>query len=121
MRLRPDDVARWGFDPLEVLDVVRTAYGSDVVGQIYQGNRVFDMSVILTPSSCASGSEIGVLPLRSPDGNYVTLAQLADISESSGRYVVLHQGVRRVQTVTCNVQGRNASSRQRICGIFRYG
>jgi Cu/Ag efflux pump CusA len=40
------------------------------------------------------------------DGNYVTLDQLADVYESSGRYVILHQGARRVQTVTCNVQHR---------------
>ena len=36
VRLRKEDVARWGFDPLHVLDVVRTAYGSEVVGQIYE-------------------------------------------------------------------------------------
>ena len=48
--------------------------------------------------------------MRSPDGNYVGLRQLADISESSGRYVILHQGARRVQTITCNVQGRAVDS-----------
>jgi len=55
-------------------------------------------------------SEIGALPLRSPKGNYVTLKQLAAIDESSGRYVILHQGARRVQTITCNVQGRAVGS-----------
>ncbi len=43
---------------------------------------------------------------RSPDGNYVTLKQLADIYESSAP----HQGARRVQTITCNVQGRAVDS-----------
>jgi Cu/Ag efflux pump CusA len=47
VRLRKDEVARWGFDSLEILDVIRTAYGSEIVGQIYEGNRVFDVSVIL--------------------------------------------------------------------------
>jgi Cu/Ag efflux pump CusA len=55
-------------------------------------------------------SELGTLPLRSPDGNYVTLKQLADLNESSARYVILHQGARRVQTITCNVQGRAVDS-----------
>jgi Cu/Ag efflux pump CusA len=55
-------------------------------------------------------SELGALPLRSPDGNYVTLKQLADLYESSARYVILHQGARRVQTITCNVQGRTVDS-----------
>jgi CzcA family heavy metal efflux pump len=110
VRLRKDDVTRWGFDSLDVLDVIRTAYGSEVVGQIYEGNRVFDVSVILGANSRPRMTEIGALPLRSPDGNYVALKQLADIYESSARYVILHQGARRVQTITCNVQGRAVDS-----------
>lgn len=122
VRLRKDDLARWGFDPLTVLDVVRTAYGTEVVGQTYEGNRVFDVSVVLASSSRPQVTEIGALPLRSPDGNFVTLSQLADIQESSGRYVVLHQGARRVQTITCNVRGRAVDSfvqeaQKRISGI----
>jgi CzcA family heavy metal efflux pump len=122
VRLRKDDLARWGFDPLTVLDVVRTAYGTEVVGQTYEGNRVFDVSVVLATSSRPQVTEIGALPIRSPDGNFVTLSQLADIQESSGRYVVLHQGARRVQTITCNVRGRAVDSfvqeaQKRISGI----
>src|SRR5207249_9791631 len=41
---------------------------------------------------------------------YVRLRQLADITESSGRDVIFHQGARRVQTITCNVQGRAVDS-----------
>ncbi|HVA93405.1 MAG TPA: efflux RND transporter permease subunit [Candidatus Dormibacteraeota bacterium] len=122
IRLRKSDLARWGFDPLTVLDAVRTAYGTEVVGQTYEGNRVFDVSVVLASSSRPEVTEIGALPLRSPDGNFVTLSQLADIQETSGRYVVLHQGARRVQTITCNVRGRAVDSfvqeaQKRISGI----
>lgn len=122
VRLRKDSLIRWGFDPLTVLDTVRTAYGTEVVGQTYEGNRVFDVSVLLASSSRPQVSEIGALPLRSPDGNFVPLSELADIRGSSGRYVVLHQGARRVQTITCNVQGRAVDAfvqeaEKRISGI----
>jgi CzcA family heavy metal efflux pump len=110
VRLRKEDVARWGFDPVEVLDIVRTAYGGNVVGQIYEGNRVFDVSVVLPPADRQSVSQIGALLLRSPDGNYVPLRQVADIYESSGRFLILHEGARRVQTITCNVRGRAVDS-----------
>jgi CzcA family heavy metal efflux pump len=110
IRLRKEDVARWGFDPVGILDVIRTAYGSEIVGQVYEGNRVFDVSVVLAPSNRPKASEIGALPLRGPDGSYVALRQLADIYESSARYVILHQGARRVQTITCNVLGRSVAS-----------
>jgi CzcA family heavy metal efflux pump len=122
LRLKRDELARWGFDPLQVLDVIKTAYGGEVVGQIYEGNRVYDLAVILASGKLPSVSEIGTVPLRSPDGNYVPLKQLASIDESSGRYVILHQGARRVQSITCNVQGRAvdsfvAEARKRIAGL----
>jgi Cu/Ag efflux pump CusA len=123
IRLRPDSLARWGFDPVTVLDAVRTAYGSEIVGQTYEGNRVFDVAVRLAePAGMPQISEIGALPLRSPDGNFVMLSQLADIQNTSGRYVILHQGARRVQTITCNVRGRDVTSfvreaQQRIAQI----
>lgn len=110
VRLRKDELARWGFDAVHVVDVVRTAFGGDIVGQVYEGNRVFGVSVILAPSARDSVEEIGALPLRGPDGNYVPLRQLADIYETSGRYIILHEGARRVQTVTCNVEGRDPTS-----------
>ena len=119
VRLRPSDVARWGLNSVQVLDVVRTAFSGDVVGQIYEGNQVFPVSVILTPAERQSISAIASLPVRNPEGNYVPLRQLADVYESSGRYLISHVGARRVQSVTCNVAGGDvatfvATARQRI-------
>jgi Cu/Ag efflux pump CusA len=110
IKLRPDALARWGFDPVDVLEAVRTAYGGETVGQVYEGNRVSDVSVILAPEERHSVAKVSDLPLRGPDGNYVALRQLADVYESPGRYIILHRGVRRVQTVTCNVQDRDVGS-----------
>ncbi len=110
LRLREADVAHWGFDPLDILSAVRTAYGGDTIGQVYEGNRVFNVSVILAPAERHSIAQIGALPLRSPAGNYVPLRQLADIYQTSGRYIVLHEGARRVQTITCNVGGGDVNS-----------
>ena len=107
IRLRPDDVARWGFEPVDVLEAIQTAYQGEVAGQVYEGNRAFDVSVVLHPDARKSVTDIGALPLRSPAGVYVRLRQLCDIRQTAGRYVVLHDGARRVQTVTCNVEGRD--------------
>ncbi|MDE3178437.1 MAG: efflux RND transporter permease subunit, partial [Acidobacteriota bacterium] len=105
VRLRPQAVERWGFDPVQVLNAIRTAYSGEITGQIYQSARVFDVSVILNPRYRRSISAISQLPLRGPDGNYVPLGQLADIYESSGRFTIQHEGARRLETVTCNVAG----------------
>jgi CzcA family heavy metal efflux pump len=110
VRIRKVDLAHWGFDPVEVLDAVRTAFGGDLVGQVYEDNRVSDVTVILAPSSRPRAAEVGRLLLKSPAGSYVELHQLADVFEAPARYMILHEGARRVQTVTCDVHGRSVES-----------
>jgi CzcA family heavy metal efflux pump len=108
--LRKPGLSRWGFDPVHVLDDIRTAFEGKVVGQVYEGNRVFDVAVVLDPDAKRSITDAGMLRLRSPGGTYVNLKQVADIREMPSRSIVLHEGARRVQTVTCNVTGKNVSS-----------
>ena len=108
--LRPTDLQRWGLDAVEVLELVRTAYQGDIVGQAYEGNAVFNVIVILNGPSRARLTQIGDLPLRTPGGAYVLLKQVADVYETSGRYQLQHQAAQRVQTVTANVSGRDVAS-----------
>lgn len=110
IRLRPEALARWGFDALDVLDAIETAGEGTVAGQVYDGNRVFDVNVILAPSERRSIADIRALTLRNGAGTFVRLDQLADVFPTSGRYAVLHDGARRVQAVTCNVAGRDVVS-----------
>jgi len=110
IRLRKPDLERWGFDAVDVLELVRAAYEGDVVGQSYEGNRTFDIMVVLDPKSRQSLTQIGDLPLRGPGGTYVRLSQIADVYQASGRYQVLHQGAQRLQTITANVAGRDITS-----------
>jgi CzcA family heavy metal efflux pump len=108
IRLRPEALARWGFDATTVSDTIRTAYGGNVVAQTYEGDRVFGVSVILDPARRRNLHDVRSLPLRGPDGNYVELGDLADVYEESGRYIVQHEASRRVETVTCNLTGISA-------------
>ena len=124
VRLRPDALARWGFDTVDVLDAVETAFQGTIAGQVYDGSRVFNVSVILPPAQRRSIADVRALPLRNAAGVFVRLDQLADVYATSGRYVVLHTGARRVQTITCNVVGRDVASfaaeaKQRLAGTVR--
>lgn len=110
IHLRKDDLQRWGFDVKDVLDAVQTAYQGTDVGQVYDGNQVFTVSTILDPKDRESVENVSGLLLKNSDGVYVKLSQLADVYESSGRYIILHNGARRVQTITCNVKGTDVVS-----------
>ncbi|GJD44279.1 Cobalt-zinc-cadmium resistance protein CzcA [Methylobacterium cerastii] len=108
--LRRNDLRHWGLDAIEVLEIVRTAYQGDVVGQAYEGNAVFNVIVILDRATRAHLTRLGDLPLRTPSGSYIRLAQVADVYETAGRYQVQHAGAQRVQAVTANVTGRDVAS-----------
>jgi CzcA family heavy metal efflux pump len=110
VHLRPRALARWGFQPVSVLDAVETAFGGSTVGQVYQGNEVFNVTAVLDPAERQNPTDVAELPLKSPAGNYVPLSQLADVYERSGRYVILHHGGRRVQAITVHVSGRGLNS-----------
>jgi len=110
IRLRPDRLTQFGYRPLEVLEAVRTAYQGDLVAQTYEGEKVFDVEVILDPAARQSPDAIGDLLVGSAGGARLKLNQLADVFLTTGRYAILHDGARRRQTLTCNPSGRDVAS-----------
>lgn len=110
IRLRPERLTQFGFLPVEVLDAVRVAYQGDLVAQTYEGNKVFDVAVILEPSARTEPETIGELLVSNAEGRKMRLQDLADIFLATGRDSILHDGARRRQTVTCNPVGRDVAS-----------
>jgi Cu/Ag efflux pump CusA len=109
-RLRPGRLLQLGFHPVDVMDAIQTAYQGTVVAQTYQGNRVFDVAVILQPASRKDAETLGALIVRNPQGLRVPLRELAEIYSDNSRYVVTHDGARRRQQVTCNTAGGDATA-----------
>ncbi|MGR9100265.1 MAG: efflux RND transporter permease subunit, partial [Gammaproteobacteria bacterium] len=110
VQLKHNQLALWGIHPEQVLKTLQTAYETTVVGKSYQGNRIYDIAVALEPALRNRPESVGRLTLRSGVGGLITLDQVADIQHSEGRYNILHRDNRRLQTVTCNVTGRDLDS-----------
>jgi CzcA family heavy metal efflux pump len=110
IKLRADRLTQFGFRPTEVLEAVQTFFQGSVVAQIYEGNRVFDVTVILDEPDRRDPEQIGSLMLRSAQGSRLPLRELADIYPTSGRHSILHEGARRRQTITCNAESRSITS-----------
>lgn len=106
VRLLPEQVARAGLAPDEVLRAVEIATRGARAGQTFEGNRATDVVVLLAPEARTRPEDLGRLPLRSADGRMVTLGEVALVSRTSGRYMIAHQNARRLQTVTANTAGR---------------
>ncbi len=110
IRLREDALARVGIAPADVLDDVHTAYAGMPVGQVLDGNRMFDVDVILPPALRQDPAAVGALQISAPDGRQWPLSSVADLSMSHGRTMVLHEDGQRVQVVTVNLRGINAGA-----------
>jgi CzcA family heavy metal efflux pump len=110
MRLRPEKLAQWGLQPTDVLDNIRAAYGSLPIAQVYDGNRVTGVSVIMDLDSRDDVQDAGNLPLFNPEGKLLRLRDVAHIVQENGRSKILHGGGKRIQTVTANVIGRDIES-----------
>lgn len=108
--LRQDRLKQFGFQPVEVLEAVQTAYQGTVVGQVYDSNRVLGVTVILDPASRRDPETIGSLFMSNAAGTRLPLRELADVSYTAGRYVFVHEGTVRRQQVTCDVEGRDVAS-----------
>ena len=107
VRLKHDRLNSLGLRPVEVMDAIQIAYEGKIVGKSYQGNRLYDVSVIIEPELRNNPEDLAKLPLKTPDGLTIPLTEVATILQVDGRYNILHQGAQRIQTVTCNVQDRD--------------
>jgi CzcA family heavy metal efflux pump len=119
IRLLPERLAGWGLAPLDALESVQAAYEGATVAQAYHGGQVVAITVTLAPEARRDVTRVAALPLRSPGGAALRLGDVADIRMADGRYKILRADGRRVQAVTCNVQGRDpeaflAEARARI-------
>ncbi len=98
--LRPEALVRWGFNPLDVLDGISAGFQGDTVGQVYEGEQIFNAAIRLAPELRAHPESVGALMLRASNGTFVPLSELATIAPTSGRYEVMHERGQRVQIVT---------------------
>ena len=119
VHLRPERLTQFGFRPLEVLDAIDAAYQGADVAQMVQGNRIHELAVVLAPEARRDPETVGNLLLTNGDGLRMPLRQLADVELTNGRPSIQHDGARRRQTITCNVEQRDISSfvaeaRQRV-------
>ncbi|MFN3808397.1 efflux RND transporter permease subunit [Asticcacaulis sp.] len=117
LQISPDRaaMARLGLSVAEVQDVVATALGGTKAGQIFVGDRRFDVIVRLPEDRRANLAEIGRLRVPVSAGgdladgltgaSYIPLADIARIEMINGpNQISREEGKRRV-VVTANVRG----------------
>ncbi len=103
-------IARYGINIEDVNSLVESIIVGQEAGQVYEGEKRFDLVVRLNEASSRDVEAIKNLIVPAPNGARVPLSQLADISLSEGPAQISRDDARRRIAVELNVRGRDIGS-----------
>ena len=117
LQITPDRaaLARLGLNVEDVQDVVAASIGGAVAGQIFEGDRRFDVIVRLPEDIRRNVDEIGRLRIPWPTAGegprgFVPLQDVAKIEVEIGPNQISRENGKRRVVVTANVRGRDLGS-----------
>ncbi len=109
IKIKQDDIARYGVSAKQVLDLVESL-GSFALGEVFEGQLRFPLIARLPEDVRASPEAIGAVQLRTPGGQRIPLARLADVRLTEGPSTITREwGYRRIN-ISANVRGRDMGS-----------
>ncbi|MFC3909704.1 efflux RND transporter permease subunit [Legionella dresdenensis] len=108
-------LARYGLQLNEVQTAIGIAMGGKVAGQLFEGDRHFDI-VVRLPENLRAATDVlhnVFVPLpMAPDGerHFIPLTEIATFVQSEGPNQISRENGKRVLTVTANIRKRDLSS-----------
>lgn len=112
-----DALARYGLSVEDVQTVVSTALGGSVAGQLFEGDRRFDIVVRFPEALRQDIKAIERLPVPLPDSRrtrdgvtFLPLSELATVEIIMGPNQISRENAKRRIVVTANVRGRDLGS-----------
>ena len=109
-------IARYGLNVGDVQDALAIAVGGREAGQLFQGDRRFDILVRLPESLRGDLDAIRQIPIRLPvataggNASYVRLGDVATLELAPGPNQISREDGKRRVVVTTNVRGRDIGS-----------
>ncbi|NOY05768.1 MAG: efflux RND transporter permease subunit [Chlorobi bacterium] len=102
-----DRIARLGMNVDEVQEVIETAIGGSTVGQVFKGQKRFDIFVRYKKIFRDDVEKIKNILISTPDGGRIPLIQVADVRLIVGPKQISRDNSQRRISVQCNVEGRD--------------
>lgn len=89
---------------------VNAALGGEVVSQVQDGGKTFDLTVRMADEDINSIDHIRNMLIDTSDGRQVCLSDVADIFSSAGPNTISRENAQRKLVVSANAQGRDLRS-----------
>lgn len=106
VRVRPDDIARYGVSAQTVLDLIESV-GGKPVGDLTESQLRFPLVIRLPDSYRGSPDAVASLLVPTASGERLPLERLADVQLVEGARVISREWGQRRVTIQCNVRGRD--------------
>ena len=106
---RRDLLARYGITMPEFIEYINVAMAGEVVSQIYDGNRTFDLTVKMKDENRDTAEKLKELMIDTPDGK-VPLLQVAEVRSTMGPNTINRENVKRKIVISANVADRDMRS-----------
>ena len=106
---RREMLARYGVSLSEFAEFIDAALAGEVVSQVYEGSRTFDLTVKVKDDERSSVAKIGDLMVDTQDGK-VPLSYLAEIKSATGPNTINRENVKRKIVISANVSDRDLRS-----------
>lgn len=110
VNFKRDKIAQFGLSIAAVNQVIRAGFAGDVAGEVFEGEKRFDLVVRLDRQNRQSIEDLKTLYVTAPDGNQVPLDQLAEVEMKIGPNQVQREDAKRRIIVGFNVRGRDVAS-----------
>ncbi len=103
-------LAQYGISVPHFNEFVRVAFGGEKVGEVYEGNRKFDLTVRLKDEYRGQIEQIRNAYIDTGTGAKVPLSLVADVVSAGGPVTINRENVQRKLVVSANVAGTDIKS-----------
>ncbi len=99
--------ARWGVNVADVQDAIQTAVGGFPIGQVLQGEAVYNLTVRYQKPYRDTREAIQDIRILSPTGERVALSQVAKVQVKDGAYDIYRENGSRYVSIRFEVRDRD--------------
>jgi heavy metal efflux system protein len=102
--------ARYGINTTDIKELIEIAIGGRAVGNVFLGERRYDIAVRYVESARSSPEAIESLTVTTASGARIPLSQVAKVVLRTGESTITRESNRRHLTVKVNLRGRDLTS-----------
>ncbi|MDQ3019040.1 MAG: efflux RND transporter permease subunit [Bacteroidota bacterium] len=110
IKVKRDEASKYGLGAGDITKILETAYNGEVVSQVLDGQKTYDMVVRFDDKYRDDIDKIKFSLIDTPTGAKIPLSTVADVLIDKGPNIINRENVKRRIVIQANVSGRDLGS-----------